>query len=72
MWPTLPMYRVCYIASITDLDVWWDQNTFTQKKDVSFQNNENNNHSTQMMKDLLTNKNIHQKNHCYYGINVSS
>jgi hypothetical protein len=45
--------------------VWWDQNTFTQKKDVSFQYNKNNNNNTEMLKDLMTYKNICQKNHCY-------
>jgi hypothetical protein len=58
VWPTLPTYRVCYIANIRyhyDVGVVLrEQNTFTLQ-------NENNNNSTQMMKDLMTNKNIRQK-----------
>jgi len=44
VWPTLPKLRICYIANITDHGdigvVWWDQNTFSSRKDVSSQNNE--------------------------------
>ena len=34
-----------------------------RENDISCQTNENNNHSTQMTKDLMTNRNIR---HCYW------